>query len=81
MGDPLQNRTQRLTGRNAGDTGAVGGLSFSLCYFDTVTLPIFRKIRNFSADPQLTPLNSLPLQALREARGQTRHQPLIFDAT
>ena len=44
-----------------GDTGTVGGLSFSLCYFDASTLPVYRKAGNFSVKPQLTPLNSLPL--------------------
>ena len=58
---PPRNRTQWFTRRNTGDTGTVGGLSFSLCYFDTFTLPIYRKAGNFSAKPQLTPLNSLPL--------------------
>ena len=43
------------------DTGTVGGLSSSLCYFDTSILPVYRKAWNFSAKPQLTPLNSLPL--------------------
>ena len=34
---------------------------FSLCYFDTSTLPFYRKAGNFSAKPQLTPLNPLSL--------------------
>ena len=63
------------------DTGTVGGLSFSLCYFDTSILPVYRKAWNFSAKPQLTPLNPLPLYALMETRGQTEHQSPIFDAT
>lgn len=78
---PPRNRTQRFTRRNTGDTGTVGGLSFSLCYFDTSTLPVYRKAWNFSAKPQLTLLNSLPLYVLMEPRGQTGHQSSIFDAT
>ena len=58
---PPRNRTQRFIGRNAGDAGTVGELSFSLCYFDTAALPVYRKAGNFSAKPQLTPLNSLSL--------------------
>ena len=59
MGSPPQNRTQRLTRRNAGDTGTVGGLLF-LHYFDT-PLHIFGETGNSPINPQLTSLNSLPL--------------------
>ena len=46
-GYPPRNRTQWFTRRNTGDTGTVGGLSFSLCYFDTSYSPRLQKSREF----------------------------------